>query len=117
AGEASDDHGLLILDDDGRLRGALVDGHRPEITLGRAGGGELLLDVHAHLIAVVDLRGDREADADVLARRLEAQAEPPGEPGEPGEPRRTLLPLTGEARELRQSSPHVGLEGDVLPDG
>jgi hypothetical protein len=74
AHEAADDHRLLIAHDERRVGGALVDGDRAERAERRAGVGDLLDQLEAHLIGVVDVRRDLDLRADVLARSLEAEA-------------------------------------------
>ena len=115
AHEAADHDRLLILHDERGLRGALVDRDRAErCPMRRAALGDLLGELEAHLVRVVDVRRDLDLGADVLARRREAAAAEAAEPAEGAE-------RAGRARRPRRATPSrraadVRLERDVLAD-
>src|SRR6185437_6520832 len=108
-----DDHRLLIADDELCLRRALVDGDGAERALRGAGVRDLLRELEADLVGVVDVRLDLDLRPDVLARRGETAAEQPeAEPAPEGA--RGAARLPGERAEAPAD---VLLQRDVLSDG
>ena len=77
AHQAADDDRLLIGDDQRRVGRALGDRNRAELADGAPGALDLLLDLEAHLVRLVDVGRDLDLVADVLARRAEAAEKPP----------------------------------------
>src|SRR5690606_25731430 len=87
--QAADDHGLLIAHHDLGLGGALVDAHHLQVAFGGAALRDLFLDLHADLVALVDVRRDADGGAHVLAGRgAEATAQPAETASETREPTR-----------------------------
>ncbi len=115
AHEPADDHRLLILDDELSLRRSLRERYGAEradrLQPGRI--ADLLGDLEAHLVGVVEVRHDLHLGADVLPRRRPEPASKRTKRTERAG-RRTRRPA-GEARDAAEAA-EVRLQRDVLPD-
>src|SRR5207302_758096 len=112
ADEAADDDRLLILHDELRLRGALGDRDRAERSAERrALLADLLGDVEAYLVRVVQVRLDLDLRADVLTRRSERS-----ESAEASERAKSRPARCARAADAGERADGVGLERDVVAD-
>ena len=93
----------------------LVIGIAPSAPDGAPRSRDLLGELEAHLVRVVDVRHDLDLGADVLPRRREAAAQ--AETAERRQRRRApAAPARAEPGQRREPTADVGLERDVLAD-